>query len=175
MYSKRAMLCFRHRQGCFAAALIVAAAVATPSSGSATTPGPQPQSSQTSRSATGTSAQLEKNKRLAEAFFLDVFGKQDPDAAARYLRNDYIQHNPNVPAGLKGFQDYFRDQFAKLTPEAREALKVEVLHTVAEGDLVVIHLRISGKTSKGEPFAHTEFNLFRVEGGLLAEHWDASP
>lgn len=161
----------RHLRAC-CAVLLGAAAVAVSPPVSAATPGPrEPSHGSSSTSA----AQLEKNKRLAEGFFLEVLGKQDLDAAPRYLRDDYIQHNPNVPTGLKGFQDYFRGQFAKMTPEARQALKVEVLHTVAEGDLVAIHLRISGKTSKGEPFDHTEFNLFRVEGDRLAEHWDAVP
>jgi predicted SnoaL-like aldol condensation-catalyzing enzyme len=33
--------------------------------------------------------------------------------AARFLRTDYIQHNPQVPTGLKGFMETFRERFAQ--------------------------------------------------------------
>ena len=118
---------------------------------------------------------LERNKRLVEGFFRDVFGAHDADAAARYLRPDYIQHNPQVPGGLEGFQKFFRPQFAKISPERRAASKLEVLHVVADGDLVAIHLRYSGISAAGKRIEVTEFDLFRIEGDRIAEHWVAIP
>lgn len=164
--------CFRYPPECIAALMAVALAAAC-SVGGAATPVPPPQAAHAPSNVS--TVNLERNKHLAEGFFQQVLGKQDLDAAPRYLREDYIQHNPNVPQGLKGFQDYFRAQFAKMTPEAKQALKVEILHSVAEGDFVVVHVRITGVSSKGEPFDRTEFDLFRVEGDKLAEHWDAIP
>src|SRR4051794_24001524 len=78
-------------------------------------------------------SQLRKNKELVSGFFQDVFAKKDAEAAARYLRPDYIQHNLQVPTGLAGFQEFFREQFKKSPTD----LKLEVLDTVAEGDRVV--------------------------------------
>jgi predicted SnoaL-like aldol condensation-catalyzing enzyme len=80
-----------------------------------------------------------------------------------------------VPTGLAGFQNFFRDDFAKLPPEVKAALRMEILHLVAEGDLVTIHVRFSGTGRDGKPFERTEFDLFRIERDRIAEHWDATP
>lgn len=119
-------------------------------------------------------ALLRHNKALVEGFFRDVFAKADADAAARYLAPGYIQHNPAVPTGLTGFQTFFRPQFASMPPDVKAALRMDVLHIVAEGNLVVIHVRFHGIDSSGKPFDRSEFDLFRVEGDRIAEHWDAT-
>jgi predicted SnoaL-like aldol condensation-catalyzing enzyme len=117
---------------------------------------------------------LARNKQLLSDFYRDVFGKLDVEAASRYLREDYIQHNPHVPTGLKGFQTFFRERFAQASTAMRASFKLEVLHVVAEGDLVVIHTRQSGIGPGGKPFDVTGFDLFRVQDAMIAEHWDAS-
>lgn len=117
---------------------------------------------------------LARNKQLVADLYRDVFGKLDVEAAGRYLREDYIQHNPHVPTGLKGFQTFFRERFAQASREMKAAFKLEVLHVVAEGDLVVIHTHQSGIGPDGKPFDVTGFDLFRVQDAMIAEHWDAS-
>jgi predicted SnoaL-like aldol condensation-catalyzing enzyme len=117
---------------------------------------------------------LVRNKQLVADFYRDVFAKMDVEAASRFLRQDYIQHNPHVPTGLKGFQTYFREMFAQASPAMKASFKLEVLHVVAEGDLVVIHTHQSGSGPDGKPFDVTGFDLFRVRDAMIAEHWDAS-
>jgi predicted SnoaL-like aldol condensation-catalyzing enzyme len=116
---------------------------------------------------------LLRNKQLVADFYRDVFMKMDVEAASRYLRKDYIQHNPHVPTGLKGFQTFFGAGFAKASPEMKAAFKLKVLHVVAEGNLVVIHTQQSGIGPDGKPFDATGFDLHRVQDALIAEHWDA--
>jgi predicted SnoaL-like aldol condensation-catalyzing enzyme len=111
---------------------------------------------------------LAKNKAVVQGLWNDVFIARNVDAATKYLRPDYIQHNPQVPSGLKGFQDYFREAFAHMPPN----MKVEVLKTVAEGDLVVTYAQYSGTDPKGKPFTGTGFDMFRIKDGMIAEHWD---
>jgi predicted SnoaL-like aldol condensation-catalyzing enzyme len=111
---------------------------------------------------------LAKNKALVQGFWNDVFIARNADAAARYLRPDFVQHDPHMPQGLKGFQDYFRDAFTK----APANFKVEIQKMVAEGDLVVTYNQISGTDPKGKPFTGTGFDMFRIQNGLIAEHWD---
>jgi predicted SnoaL-like aldol condensation-catalyzing enzyme len=114
---------------------------------------------------------LAKNKALVEGFWNDVFIARNADAAARYLRPDYIQHNPDVPAGLKGFQDFFREQFAQ--PMKPADLKTPLTKIVAEGDLVMIYVEVSGTDPKsGRRFHGSNFDLFRIQDGLIAKHWD---
>ena len=117
---------------------------------------------------------LVRNKQLVADLYRDVFGKMDVEAASRYLRKDYIQHNPHVPTGLDGFQAFFRERFAQASREMKASFKLEVLHVVAEGDLVVIHTHQSGIGPDGKPFDVTGFDLFRVQDAMIAEHWDAS-
>ena len=115
-----------------------------------------------------------RNRQLVTDFYRDVFGKMDVEAASRYLQKDYIQHNPHVPTGLNGFQSYFRELFARSSPAMKASFKLEVLHVLAEGDLVVVHTHQSGIGPDGKPFDVTGFDLFRVQDAMLAEHWDAS-
>jgi|SRR6516165_764602 hypothetical protein len=41
------------------------------------------------------------NKNLVRNFYTTVLIGRDVDAAPRFLRPDYIQHNPQVPTGLR--------------------------------------------------------------------------
>jgi len=58
----------------------------------------------------------EPNKALIRDFYTTVLIGCDVDAAPRFLPTDYIQHNPQVPTGLKGFMDTFQARFAQKLP-----------------------------------------------------------
>ena len=113
----------------------------------------------------------DENKLLVGSFYKDVFAARNADAAAKYLRPDYIQHNPHVATGLAGFQSYFSKAWKGPAPAN---WGVEMLHLVAEKDMVVAHVRWLGPGDDGKPSARTAFDLYRVEDGKLAEHWDAN-
>jgi predicted SnoaL-like aldol condensation-catalyzing enzyme len=82
----------------------------------------------------------------------------------------YIQHNPNVPTGLNGFMDTFRARFAQLLPTD---YKRELLNIVAEDDLVIIYVRQTWTSRDGKHHRALGFDMFRVQDGKIAEHWDA--
>jgi len=110
------------------------------------------------------------NKRLVTAFMHDVFFERNVAAAEKYLAPDYLQHNPKVAPGLAGFQETVGAWFARLPADFSD----EVLHVVAEDDLVVVHGRVSLTDPKtGTPRSATGFDLFRVAGGRIVEHWDS--
>ncbi len=111
-----------------------------------------------------------ENKQLVAAFMHDVFAERNVAAAEKYLAPDYIQHNPKVAAGLAGFQQSLGAWFARLPADFKD----EVLHIVAEDDLVVVHVHVSLTDPKtGKPLSATGFDLFRVAGDKIVEHWDA--
>ena len=60
-----------------------------------------------------------RNKAIVRDFYTTVLIGRDVDAAPRFLRQDYIQHNPDVPTGLKGswtsFARALRSQFPRTT------------------------------------------------------------
>src|SRR4029077_16837205 len=96
---------------------------------------------------------------------------RDVDAAPRFLRPDYIQRNPNVPMGLNGFMDTFRARFAQTLPAD---YKRELLNIVADSYLVVIYVRPTWTSQSGKHHQALGFDMFRVQDGKIAEHWDAN-
>src|SRR5215467_1277256 len=50
---------------------------------------------------------LAANKKLVYDFYRIVLRGRRLDQADKYMREDYIQHNPNADTGIKGFKAYF--------------------------------------------------------------------
>ncbi len=46
---------------------------------------------------------LAQNKKIAYDFFRVILAGRHSDQVKKYMREDYIQHNPNVETGTKGF------------------------------------------------------------------------
>ena len=117
---------------------------------------------------------LAANKRLVYDFYREVFEGGHMELAEKYLAESYIQHNPSVPTGRAEFVELF-SQFAK--PKTIEAkMKAPVISIVAEGSLVVLsfveqHKEPADATKK---YTTTWFDMFRLEAGKLAEHWDGA-
>jgi predicted SnoaL-like aldol condensation-catalyzing enzyme len=104
-------------------------------------------------------------KQVVLDFFDLAFVNRSPaDAAERYMKPDYIQHNPQAPDGRDAFVGVLQHVFGQ-APEATFDLK----RVVAEGDLVVLHhlLRMT-PDDRGSAVV----DIFRVEDGKVAEHWD---
>lgn len=75
----------------------------------------------------------------------------------------YIQHNPAVADGLEGFGAFMGEMAAKgISMEYSKVHKV-----IGEGNFV---LAMSEGAFGGQPQAF--YDLFRVEDGLIVEHWD---
>jgi predicted SnoaL-like aldol condensation-catalyzing enzyme len=111
-----------------------------------------------------------RSKAIVRDFYTTVLIGRDIDAAPRFLRADYIQHNPQVPTGLKGFMDTFRERFAQRLPPD---YKRELLNVIGENDMVVIYVRQTWTGRDGQYHDALGFDMFRVQDGKIAEHWDA--
>ena len=111
-----------------------------------------------------------RNKEVVRSFYMTVLVGRDVDAAPKFLRTDYIQHNPQVPTGLKGFMDTFRERFRqKLPPD----YKRELLNVVGDNDLVVVYVRPTWTGKDGQHHQALGFDMFRVQDSMIVEHWDA--
>jgi predicted SnoaL-like aldol condensation-catalyzing enzyme len=102
----------------------------------------------------------QRNRALVLEAMTSLFQRQDASAVERLYAEDYIQHNPNIPQG----RDALRGIVATLSP----SVHYEPGLIIAEGDLVAIHGRIRGWAAVPQVVV----DIFRVEGGKLAEHWD---
>jgi predicted SnoaL-like aldol condensation-catalyzing enzyme len=111
-----------------------------------------------------------RNKEIVRNFYTAVFIGRNIDAAPKFLRPDYIQNNPQIPTGLKGLMDTFRPIFAKQIPSDH---KRELLNVVGDNDLVVIYVRQTWTGKDGQHHQAFGFDMFRVQDGMIAEHWDA--
>ncbi|MBX9676343.1 MAG: ester cyclase [Methylotenera sp.] len=119
--------------------------------------------------------QSQLNKQRLADFGAEVFGRKDLSNLQKYIQEDYIQHNPLVPQGAKGFRTFFSDWF-NAVPDWNYTLN----KIVSEGDTVWAYGTYSG-THKGEwlgipatnqTYSIQAVDIFRIENGKLAEHWD---
>ncbi|MEP6739653.1 MAG: nuclear transport factor 2 family protein [Caldimonas sp.] len=117
-------------------------------------------------------ARLAANKRLVYDFWREVFEGAHMEFADKYMAESYIQHNPNVPTGRAAFVDFFTRVRKPVPIEPR--IKAPLVNIVAEGDYVVLTFAREGTDPKdaSKKFSTTWFDMFRLEGGKIAEHWD---
>jgi steroid delta-isomerase-like uncharacterized protein len=119
--------------------------------------------------------QAQANKQILAEFGAEVFGKKKLSNLQKYMQDDYIQHNPLVPQGAAGFKAFFADWF-KAVPDWQYTLT----KIVSEGDTVWAYGTYSGTQTGdwlGIPATHKSYSIqtvdiFRIENGKLAEHWD---
>lgn len=101
-----------------------------------------------------------RNKALVLDAMTSLFQHHDASAVERLYVADYIQHNPNIPQG--------RDALRSIVETLPPSVHYEPGLMIAEGDLVAIHGRIRGWADAPQVVV----DIFRIEGGKLAEHWD---
>ncbi len=115
---------------------------------------------------------LAANKRLLYDFWREVFEGGHLELAPKYMAESYIQHNPNVASGRAAFVAFF-SKFMKPAPIAPR-IKAPLVAILAEGDKVVL-VFASERPDPRDPtkkYTTTWFDMFRIENGLMAEHWD---
>ncbi len=113
---------------------------------------------------------LAANKKLVYDFWREVFLTGNADLATKYMAEGYIQHNPGVPTGRAAFQN-----FVKTRPKAAVPATIPNLVTIrAEGDLVILAFKrdLPEPTDPSKTYSTTWFDMFRVENGMVVEHWD---
>jgi predicted SnoaL-like aldol condensation-catalyzing enzyme len=82
---------------------------------------------------------------------------KDPSVIDKYFSDNFIQHDPDFPNGKEPLFTLVEMPF-----------EYTLGRVVAQGDLVVIHSRVTGFGPKPVII----MDLFRVEGGFIVEHWD---
>jgi predicted SnoaL-like aldol condensation-catalyzing enzyme len=92
--------------------------------------------------------------------------KQPKAAFEKYVSPDFVEHKPDVANGTREATAEFLDGLIKEMPDP----KWEVLRTVAEGDLVALHVRFT--PAAGAP-AYAIADFFRLKDCKIVEHWDA--
>jgi predicted SnoaL-like aldol condensation-catalyzing enzyme len=109
-------------------------------------------------------AHTEQNRKLVSSFVDDILVHGRMEKLGGYFHGDsYIQHNPVIANGLSGL-----GAALKAMADAGVTMKYDrVRRVLAEGDFV---LTVSEGQYDGKPTSF--YDLFRVENGRIAEHWD---
>lgn len=106
----------------------------------------------------------DENKEVVKGFVNNVLVAGNYEIMGQYFDGDkYIQHNTQVPDGLSGLG------------QAMEAMAKQGIYMVYEENHRILGqgnfvLAVSEGTFGGQKVAY--YDLFRVENGKIAEHWD---
>ncbi|OFW58707.1 MAG: hypothetical protein A2133_08325 [Actinobacteria bacterium RBG_16_64_13] len=123
-------------------------------------------------------ADNDSNKDVVKRFYDDVFIGHDMSRLDSYMRDDYIQHNADCPQGKAGFVWFF-DVIFRAVPDFKYTLK----RMIAEGDIVMAYSATTGthtggawlgKEATGNGLSFDVVDIFRVQDGKIAEHWDVA-
>ena len=123
-------------------------------------------------------AVADQNKAVVSRFYNDVFVNHDMSHIDEHMRDDYIQHNADCPQGKAGFLDFFGTIF-RAVPDFSYTLK----RMVGDGDIVMTYSTTTGTHTGGEwlgqeatgnRLSFDVVDIFRLEEGKIAEHWDVA-
>jgi predicted SnoaL-like aldol condensation-catalyzing enzyme len=118
------------------------------------------------------------NRKVLEGFYEQVFCDHDLSVVDQFMHDDYIQHNPDVAQGKAGFVE-FHQGFFRAFPDSRASIN----RLVAEGDLVFVYNTITATHTgvgflnyppTGNKVKYDVVDMFRLQDGLLCEHWDVA-
>ena len=106
----------------------------------------------------------EENRKLVEDFLYDVMHGNNLYKTPDYFDGDtYIQHNTGIADGLSGLNE----ALAALAEQNIQMIYTTTHQVLAQGNFV---LAVSEGTFGDKPTAY--YDLWRVENGKIAEHWD---
>ncbi|WP_435278865.1 nuclear transport factor 2 family protein [Streptomyces sp. 1222.5] len=107
---------------------------------------------------------MKQNKELVSEYIRLFYNEKDFDRARELLTEGFVNHHHGVGAGRDRTVETFRAAVSVM-PE----FSLTVRRVVAEGDQVWTH-----SVAKAAPGAHPSVvvDIWRVEDGRLAEHWD---
>jgi len=109
-------------------------------------------------------AMAENTKEIVRAAMTELMVNKNVEAIDTYFSEPYIQHNPRVPTGLEALKNLASKAIA-----GNPAFKYEMIRVFADGEFGITHGIYTG-------FGKTPlvaFDVFRIEGEKIVEHWDA--
>jgi predicted SnoaL-like aldol condensation-catalyzing enzyme len=118
---------------------------------------------------------LAANKKLVFDMYRSIIQAGRTDLAPQFFTEGYIQHNPNVATGRDALVAYIKK--TRPVRPIDPTITFPVISIMAEGDLVMVAVvnYAPDPENPGRKYANTHFDLFRIENGKIAEHWDHVP
>jgi steroid delta-isomerase-like uncharacterized protein len=120
----------------------------------------------------------EANKALLRRYKVGILKTRDIDALDQVAAPGYLDHAafPGQAPGLEGLKQRAATLFRALDPQWT------IHDTIAEGDLVVPRWSLTGThrgafagiPPTGKTFVFGGIDMYRVQDGQIAEHWNAA-
>ncbi|MFJ7208355.1 ester cyclase [Streptomyces sp. NPDC098789] len=118
---------------------------------------------------------MSENHRDLVQRFVDMINSHDVSTMAEHTAADHIDHNPIVADGIEANTAFFQSIF-----DAFPDVKVVAHDLIVDGDRVAGRFEYSGThqgpffgiPATGRSLNFQSIDIWRVENGLLAEHWD---
>jgi predicted SnoaL-like aldol condensation-catalyzing enzyme len=119
---------------------------------------------------------IEKNKELIHRFFSAIENRNLADFDTIVAEN-YDDHLPGQSPGREVLKKYFAGLHSAFAD-----LKLPIIAILAEGDRVAVYNSVQGVhqgdygsfKAKGNKIDAKAFQLYRIENGQLAEHWEVA-
>ncbi|MDC1435949.1 nuclear transport factor 2 family protein [Gammaproteobacteria bacterium] len=109
------------------------------------------------------------DKKLVYDFWRKVLVARNTDAGMEMMAEDYMQHNPNFATGRAPILQVFgRIGEQEELPYIADLVAI----TADAGYVTMAFKRELENPNTGDTYTTTWFDMFRVENGLIAEHWD---
>ena len=116
-----------------------------------------------------------REHQLAD-LFVEMINTHNPDLEDRFLAEDYINHEALFSAEGREANQQFRAAFFTGLPD----VKVTMQDLVISGDRVVGRFTyrgthtgdLAGIPASGKPVEIRSIDIWRVQNGMFAEHWD---
>lgn len=112
-----------------------------------------------------------KNAKVVLDFFQHLMNEHDFNYTLKtYGGGSYVQHNRAIPNEITGLIGYVKDM-TKRFPE----YSFDVKKVYADGDYVILHSHttMNAKHRGNEKKGYIITDTFKLNNGVLAEHWDA--
>lgn len=114
-------------------------------------------------------AQEQRNLTLVKDWWREILVAGHVEFAEKYMAEDYIQHNPGISTGRAAAVQMFGRRGAReIPPELDPKPMIEF----AKGSYVALVWEREGNDQAGNAYKYNFFDVFRIENGKLAEHWD---
>ena len=107
--------------------------------------------------------------------YVEMLNTHQPDVVDRFVAEDYVNHNDFIADGREANRQFWTTFFTGL-PDVRVTME----DLVVSGDRVVGRFTyrgthtgpLMGIPATGEPVEMRSIDIWRVQDGMFAEHWD---
>lgn len=119
-----------------------------------------------------------QNKERARLLTEELYNLRKLDRIPEYIAQDFVDRSHGAPEGVG--PALVRQQ-AEASFQLFPDLRFDILHLVADGDMVVVHWKASGsdpknldEAGKPRPLTLNGHSLYRMRDGKVVEAWDIS-